>query len=102
MALFTEFTVYVLITVTTVFSLNVTLLTEMTGSMMYVPDSNLVQDDDELEPTGRSASMSCGDQLGHDDNPTPVQTSHVVITTTKVRCESPLGALLNGNSFLSP
>jgi hypothetical protein len=60
------------------------LLTEMTGSMMYVPDSRLVQDDDELEPTGRSASMAGADQLGHDENPTPVQTSHVVITTTKV------------------
>lgn len=58
--------------------------TEMTGSMMYVPDSNLVQDDDEPEPTGRSASMSVADQLGHDENLTPVQTSHVVITTTKV------------------
>lgn len=58
--------------------------TEMTGSMMYVPDSNLVQDDDEPEPTGRSTSMSGAYQLGHDENPTPVQTSHVVITTTKV------------------
>lgn len=58
--------------------------TEMTGSMMYVPDSNLVQDDDEPEPTGRSASMSVADQLGHDENPAPVQTSHVIITTTKV------------------
>jgi hypothetical protein len=56
----------------------------MTGSMMYVPDSHLVQDDDEPEPTGRSASMAGADQLGHDENPTPVQTSHVVITTTKV------------------
>ncbi|XP_069696328.1 dmX-like protein 2 isoform X4 [Periplaneta americana] len=58
--------------------------TEMSGSMMYVPDSHLVQDDDEPEPTGRSASIAGADQLGHDENPTPVQTSHVVITTTKV------------------
>jgi hypothetical protein len=84
------------------FSLNATLLTEMTGSMMYVPDSNLVQDDDEPEPTGRSTSMSGAYQLGHDENPTPVQTSHVVITTTKVSCSSPSGTLLNTNSFLSP
>ena len=56
---------------------------------MYVPDSNLVQDDDEPEPTGRSASMSVADQLGHDENLAPVQTSHVVITTTKVSCRSP-------------
>ncbi|PSN54280.1 DmX-like protein 2 [Blattella germanica] len=57
--------------------------TEMTGSMMYVPDSQLVQDDDELEPTGRSASTAGVDHLGQEDNPAPVQTSHVVITTTK-------------------
>jgi hypothetical protein len=56
----------------------------MTGSMMYVPDSNLVQDDEEPEPTGRSASTAGADQLGHDENLAPVQTSHVVITTTKV------------------
>ncbi|XP_023723664.1 dmX-like protein 2 isoform X1 [Cryptotermes secundus] len=57
---------------------------EMTGSMMYVPDSHLVQDDDEPEPTGRSASTAGADQVGRDENLTPVQTSHVVITTTKV------------------
>jgi hypothetical protein len=56
----------------------------MTGSIMYVPDSHLVQDEDEPEQTGRSASTAGADQLGHDENPTPVQTSHVVITTTKV------------------
>jgi hypothetical protein len=56
----------------------------MTGSMMYVPDSHLVQDDDDPEPTGRSASTAGADHLGHDENQTPVQTSHVVITTTKV------------------
>jgi hypothetical protein len=53
---------------------------------MYVPDSHLVQDDDEPEPTGRSASTMGADHIGHDKNPTPVQTSHVVITTTKVSC----------------
>jgi hypothetical protein len=58
--------------------------TEMSGSMMYVPDSQLVQDDDEAEPTGRSASTAGAETLAHDDNPAPVQTSHVVITTTKV------------------
>lgn len=58
----------------------------MTGSMMYVPDSQLVQDDDEPEPTGRSASTADADHIGHDENPTAVQTSHVVITTTKVSC----------------
>ena len=56
----------------------------MSGSMMYVPDSQLVQDDDDGEPTGRSTSTAVGDTLAHDDNPAPVQTSHVVITTTKV------------------
>lgn len=61
----------------------------MMGSVMYVPDSNLVQDDDEPEQTGRSASMSVADQLGQDENPAPVKTSHVVITTTKVSCRSP-------------
>jgi hypothetical protein len=53
---------------------------------MYVPDSNLVQDDDESEPAGRSASTMGADHLGHDENPTHFQTSHVVITTTKVSC----------------
>jgi hypothetical protein len=69
---------------------------------MYVPDSNLVQDDDEPEPTGRSASMSVGNHLGHNENPAPVQTSHVVITTTKVSCRNPSGPLLNANSILLP
>jgi len=82
--------------------LNLNLLTELTGSMMYVPDSNLVQDDDEPEATGRSGSMSVADQLGHDENPAPVRTSHVVITTTKVSCRSPSGTVLIANSFLSP
>jgi hypothetical protein len=54
--------------------------------MMYVPDSHLVQDDDEPEPTGRSASTAGADHIGHDESATPVQTSHVVITTTKVSC----------------
>ncbi|XP_066993059.2 dmX-like protein 2 isoform X2 [Anabrus simplex] len=57
--------------------------TELTGSMMYVPDSHLVQDDDDLEPTGRSASMAGGDHPGPDEH-AHVQTSHVVIVTTKV------------------
>jgi hypothetical protein len=75
-------------------------LAEMTGSMMYVPDSNLVQDDDEPDPTGRSASMSVADQLGQDENPAPVKTSHVVITTTKVSRRSPSGTVLIAYSLL--
>nr|CAD7457418.1 unnamed protein product [Timema tahoe] len=56
---------------------------ELTGSMMYVPDSHLIQDEDDGEERqGRSASMSAGDQLG--DHAIPVQASHVVISTTKV------------------
>nr|CAD7199841.1 unnamed protein product [Timema douglasi] len=56
---------------------------ELTGSMMYVPDSHLIQDEDDGEERqGRSASMSAGDQLG--EHALPVQASHVVISTTKV------------------
>ncbi|CAG2055238.1 unnamed protein product, partial [Timema podura] len=52
---------------------------ELTGSMMYVPDSHLIQDEDDGEERqGRSASMSAGDQLG--DHAIPVQASHVVCT----------------------
>jgi glycine/serine hydroxymethyltransferase len=46
--------------------------------------------------------MSVADQLGHDENPAPVRTSHVVITTTKVSCRSPSGTVLVANVFLSP
>ncbi|XP_047120921.1 dmX-like protein 2 [Schistocerca piceifrons] len=59
---------------------------EMSGSMMYVPDSQLVQDDDEAESGGgggRTASIGT-DHAMRDDEPTPMQTSHVIITTTKV------------------
>nr|CAD7407147.1 unnamed protein product [Timema cristinae] len=56
---------------------------ELTGSMMYVPDSHLIQDEDDGEERhGRSASMSAWDQLG--EHVLPVQASHMVISTTKV------------------
>lgn len=51
---------------------------------MYVPDSRLVQDDDEVDPSGRSSSFGAAENMMRDDEIPPIQTSHVVIATTKV------------------
>uniref|UniRef100_A0A1B6CLX3 RAVE complex protein Rav1 C-terminal domain-containing protein n=1 Tax=Clastoptera arizonana TaxID=38151 RepID=A0A1B6CLX3_9HEMI len=48
---------------------------ELSGSLMYVPDSQLVQDDDDLESSGR---------VLEDEGHTMVQPPHVLISTTKV------------------
>ncbi|XP_073977920.1 rabconnectin-3 alpha isoform X3 [Rhodnius prolixus] len=53
--------------------------TDLSGSMMYVPDSQLVQDEDDLESAGRQ-----GAGLEEDGNTGGIQTPHVSISTTKV------------------
>lgn len=52
---------------------------EMSGSMIYVPDSHIVQDEDELEAHARSSTMEY-----NKPDPDMVHASHVLITTTKV------------------
>ncbi|KAK6643958.1 hypothetical protein RUM43_000223 [Polyplax serrata] len=52
---------------------------EMSGSMMYVPDSHIVQDEDELEVNARSSTLE-SNKL----DPDMVHAPHVLITTTKV------------------
>lgn len=60
-------------------------LTELTGSMMYVPDSQLVQDDEENESTGRhNSTTTTTGEMRDDRHHEPVQAPHVLITTTKV------------------
>ncbi|GLH09345.1 Rabconnectin, partial [Gryllus bimaculatus] len=57
---------------------------ELSGSMMYVPDSQLIQDEEEPEVGGgRSASMA-GVENDTTGPQQPSQASHVVISTTKV------------------
>lgn len=51
----------------------------MSGSMIYVPDSHIVQDEDELEAHARSSTMEY-----NKPDPDMVHASHVLITTTKV------------------
>ncbi|XP_075227186.1 rabconnectin-3 alpha isoform X2 [Lycorma delicatula] len=51
---------------------------ELSGSMMYVPDSHLVQDDDDLESSGRAAGTI------EDDAQALLHPPHVTISTTKV------------------
>lgn len=51
--------------------------------MMYVPDSQLVQDEDDLESAGRQ-----GAGLEEDGNTGGIQTPHVSISTTKVKLVS--------------
>lgn len=53
---------------------------ELTESMMYVPDSNLVQDleDPDVGPRQSSTSENIGDDIKADNSP------HISITTTKV------------------
>lgn len=58
---------------------------ELTGSMMYVPDSQLVQDDEENESTGRhNSTTTTTGEMRDDRHHEPVQAPHVLITTTKV------------------
>uniref|UniRef100_A0A182NDD9 RAVE complex protein Rav1 C-terminal domain-containing protein n=1 Tax=Anopheles dirus TaxID=7168 RepID=A0A182NDD9_9DIPT len=64
---------------------------EMSSSMMYVPDSNLVQDLDENpdnlqhRPSVVPDDLSKGGAAGHQRNTAPLdQASHVNISTTKV------------------
>lgn len=53
----------------------------LTGSMMYVPDSQLIQDDDDVESSGRSGACVMGaDNEIHSSLSTP----HILISTTKV------------------
>lgn len=46
---------------------------------MYVPDSHIVQDEDELEAHARSSTLE-----SHKVDPDIVHAPHVLITTTKV------------------
>ncbi|XP_046400831.1 dmX-like protein 2 isoform X2 [Ischnura elegans] len=63
---------------------------ELSGSMMYVPDSQLVQDDEDDNRSNVTESVRCGGMPYSgpvENHPKPVdhvQTSHVVISTTKV------------------
>lgn len=54
----------------------------MTGSMMYVPDSQLVQDDDDVESSGRSGACGIG---GDNEMDSSLSAPHILISTTKVR-----------------
>lgn len=54
------------------------MFSELSGSMMYVPDSHIVQDDEDVEAHLRTSSA---EQPTASEN---IQTSHVLITTTKV------------------
>ncbi|XP_014244478.1 dmX-like protein 2 isoform X1 [Cimex lectularius] len=51
----------------------------LSGSMMYVPDSQLVQDEDDIESSGRQ-----GAGIEEDINTGGFQSPHVSISTTKV------------------
>lgn len=52
---------------------------------MYVPDSQLVQDDEENESTGRHNSTTTTAGEMRDDRHAPhMHAPHVLITTTKV------------------
>lgn len=51
----------------------------MSGSMMYVPDSHIVQDEDDLEANARSSTLE-----SNKIDPDMVHAPHVLITTTKV------------------
>ncbi|XP_065223519.1 dmX-like protein 2 isoform X2 [Planococcus citri] len=53
----------------------------LTGSMMYVPDSQLVQDDDDVESSGRSGA--CG-ITGDNEMHSSLSVPHILISTTKV------------------
>ena len=48
---------------------------------MYVPDSQLVQDDDDVESFGRSGA--CG-MTGNNDLHSSLAVPHILISTTKV------------------
>ncbi len=50
--------------------------------MMYVPDCQLVQDDDDVESSGRSGACGIG---GENEIPSPLSAPHIMISTTKVR-----------------
>jgi len=53
--------------------------------MMYVPDSRLVQDEEENESTGRHASTTTTTGDIRDERASAnVQAPHVLISTTKV------------------
>lgn len=54
------------------------LFVELSGSMLYVPDSHLVQDDDDLESSGRAGGLI------EDEAQALVHPPHVTISTTKV------------------
>lgn len=56
----------------------------MTESMMYVPDSNLVQDLDEPELAGPRPSIGGGLNANKDEHKMPPGRPHVSISTTKV------------------
>lgn len=49
---------------------------------MYVPDSQLVQDDDDVESSGRSGA--CGIAVDNEIR-SPLSTPHILISTTKVK-----------------
>lgn len=51
------------------------------GSMMYVPDCQLVQDDDDVESSGRSGACGLG---GENELHSSLSTPHIRISTTKV------------------
>jgi hypothetical protein len=68
------------------------IISDFCGSMMYVPDSQLIQDDDE-DLDREHVGASHANQEGRDRHPSepgackdpPPQTAHVIISTTKVK-----------------
>lgn len=60
-------------------------MSDLTESTMYVPDGNLVQDEDEPDPTGRRQSLA-GYNLNNTEGNTfnAAEAPHVSIKTTKV------------------
>ncbi|KAL0271823.1 UNVERIFIED_CONTAM: hypothetical protein PYX00_008798 [Menopon gallinae] len=52
---------------------------EMSGSMMYVPDSHIIQDEDELEANARNSTLESSKP-----DPEIVHAPYVIIKTTKV------------------
>lgn len=61
--------------------LNCLSLLGLSGSMMYVPDCQLVQDDDDVESSGRSGACGIG---GDNELHSSLSTPHILISTTKV------------------
>lgn len=63
------------------FYLTTLFLIGLSGSMMYVPDCQLVQDDDDVESSGRSGACGIG---GDNELHSSLSTPHILISTTKV------------------